>query len=223
MWLFSPTYSALVPGKDMADRFGFVSEVGGNVTWKPKGRFFYTAGATMLFGEQVKETSMLDAFKIGTGDDYYVITEEGQPTQLRYQCRGLMIPLTVGCLLPIMAPNPNSGLYVELGGQYLRHKVHLRTTDGNFPAIMEGRAKGYDRLTTGLGVREVVGYRFIGNGGFTNFSIGLEFSQNWTRNRRSVNVDTGLADPRQRMDMLAGAFVTWHFPRYNRLGKQYYY
>lgn len=207
----------------MVDRFGFVSTVGATATWKPKGNLFFTTGISMLFSDQVKETSMLDAFKIGEGDSYYVITDEGQPTQLRFQGRGLVIPLTVGYLLPVMAPNPNSGLYVEVGGQFLRHKVHPRTTDGNFPAIMDGRAKGYDRLTGGLGTREAIGYRFMGNSGFTNFSIGLEFSQNWTRSLRSINVDTGLRDDTRRMDMLYGLQVSWHFPRYNRTGKRYYY
>lgn len=222
MYLYSPIYSGLMPGRDLANRFGFVSTVGAHATWKPKGNWFYTTGITMLFSEQVKETTMLDAFKIGTGDDYYVITDEGQPTQFRYQCRGLVVPLTVGRLFPF-GPNPNSGFYLELGGQYIQHRIHLRTTDGDYAPIMKGRQKGYDRFTTGLGAREVIGYRFLDNDGFVNFSLGLEFSQNFTRNRRSINVDTGLTDNTLRQDLLSGFFITWHFPRYNRVGTRYYY
>jgi len=224
LWMLSPTYSGFMPGADMNKRFGYTSQVGMNVGYKWRTNWYVTGGVFFLFGEKVKETNILDNVVVYLDNTYYVLTDQGQPTQLRLLERGIVVPFSVGKVLPLaFSGNRNSGLYIEAGGQYIQHKIHTRTTDGNLPAIMNGREKGYDRFSTGLGLRQGIGYRHLASNGYANFSVGLDFSQNFTQNRRSVNVDTGLSDTRLRTDLLSGFTISWIFPVYDAAPDKFYY
>ena len=67
------------------------------------------------------------------------------------------------------------------------------------------------------------GYRFFDKRNYVNFAIGLELSQNFTRSRRSINIDTGLRDDRARLDLLGGITATWTLPIYAKSGRRIYY
>ena len=105
----------------------------------------------------------------------------------------------------------------------MQHQIRISTPDLEPAALSTELKKGYDRLTNGLGIREAIGYRFFDKRNSFNFSVGLVFSQNFTQNRRSINIDTGLRDDSQRVDLLNGFILSWTFPIYGHKGKKIIY
>ncbi|MEO0469038.1 MAG: hypothetical protein AAF206_05415 [Bacteroidota bacterium] len=214
------TYHGMVPGGDMADRFGFTSQLGMDGILKFRSNFYLRAAASVMFGEQVKETGILD--NITTSG--FFIGDNGLLSDVRMLQSGYVGSFSIGKMFGRrFAPNPNSGFYVEVGGQFMQHQIRIRSRDVEAAPISGDYHKGYDRLSNGFGIRESFGYRFFDNDGTVNLSIGLEFSQNFTQNRRSINFDTGMADTRTRVDLLSGFTVSWIFPIYSQSPDRVYY
>lgn len=221
------SYGGYSPGGDMARRFGFTSLIGGEVGYKLKNNFYGYTGAKFLFGADVKEWVASNVtYLINNSDGSFQIMgigSDGRFYQIRYYERGFTIPLIFGKTFPILPKeNPNSGLYVELGGQFLLHKIKIEPAGNNVPALDPENRVGYDRLTTGLGLVQGVGYRHYGSKRLANFYIGLEISENFTQNRRTTNWDTGIADRTKRLDLLAGFKIGWIFPIYRQAGESFY-
>lgn len=220
-WMLSPSYAGYLPSGDMAKRFGYSSLVGMNVGFKWANNYYLNGGAHFLFGGNVKENQILKALQTPEG---YIMNNNVIPATPRLLERGIIIPLSVGKIFPLKSSNnPNSGIYVEAGGQFIQHKIWIRSSEGTYDIMKNDRVKGYDRMTNGFGIREGIGYRFFGNHNYGNFAIGLDFSQNFTQNRRSINVDEGKADARQRIDILSGFTASWCFPIYKDPKKTFYY
>ncbi|MFY8132590.1 MAG: hypothetical protein ACOVOL_05100, partial [Bacteroidia bacterium] len=57
----------------------------------------------------------------------------------------------------------------------------------------------------------------------TNFYIGLDYQLGLTKNRRTINFDTGMADPQLRFDQLIGVKMLWSLPLYKRSENDYYF
>ena len=180
----SIVYSANLPAGDLADRFGFSSQIGGEGGIKLASKFY----------------------------------------TVRYFLRGLVVPFTVGKIFPLNKKNLNSGIYVELGGQFIQHKIAVQAIGDNVPYLSKPYLKGYDRLTNGFGLVQGFGFRHFGNNRFTNFFVGAEFSQSFTQSRRDFNFDTGVKDEAKRLDLLVGLKAGWTFPIYKSAPeKEYYY
>ncbi|MEZ4686251.1 MAG: hypothetical protein R3B47_09340 [Bacteroidia bacterium] len=106
----------------------------------------------------------------------------------------------------------------------LQYKIRFEAQDnGRVQAIRGDRRKAYDLLTSGIGFREEIGYLYMSDNGYLNFSLGLDLSQNFTQNRRSYNALTGGAIPEARLDMLAGLRFSWIFLIYKKAPDTYYY
>lgn len=215
------SYQGLLPSADMGDRFGYLSTLGLEGGYKFANNFYLTSGFHVLFSDRVRETDMLDGISTPSG---FLVSDDGTLTDVQFQGRGWSIPVTAGKIFPIIPlHNPNSGLFLELGGQFIQHRVFFRTPGGKVAAISDDYQKGYDRLTNGWGLRQAIGYRFFANNGNVNFAIGLTFSQHFTRNRRGINIDTGLPDDGQRRDLLTGFCFSWTYPLYRRAPSKVYY
>lgn len=222
------TFGAYSPGGDMAERFGITNLMGGEVGYKFKNNFYGYTGAKFLFGRTVREWVASNVtyavFDESGGFQIMGIGTDGRYYQIRYFERGFTVPLTAGKIIPVFnKANPNSGLYVELGTQFILHKIKIEPAGNNVPALDPEYRPGYDRLTTGLGLTQGFGYRHFGSNRLANFSIGLDISENFTRNRRTTNWDTGVSDTRQRMDLLVGFKAAWIFPIYRQAGKDFYF
>jgi hypothetical protein len=216
------TYSGLLPAGDMSKRFGYASTLGVDFSYKLANNFYFSAGLNYLFGNKVKEDTILKNILTDNGQ---LIGNNGSYLDVRFQEAGFIVPFTVGKIFPIkgMSPNKNSGIYVELGGQFIQHKIAIQTARSRVYAVNNVYKKGYDRLTNGLGAKEAIGYRFYDSKGFYNFDVGFVFSQNFTQNRREVNLDTGLKDTKKRVDLLQGFRVSWIYPIYKRAPEKFYY
>ena len=215
------TYRGMVPGGDLPSRFGFISEMGVDLVYKFKSNFYLASGFHGLFADNVKEERLLENIMISGG---YLITDNGLISTTRIIGSGFVVPLSVGKSFPIIkGHNKNSGLFIELGGRFMQHKIRITAPEDEVSPISGDYAKGYDRLTNGLGIREAIGYRFLGNKGFVNFTIGVELSQNFTQNRRSITFDNGVIPAGNRKDFLSGFFFSWIFPFYERAPDKVYF
>ena len=212
-------YNGSGTGGDLADRFGFTNQIGLEVGLKFANNFYLNSGVRFIVGRDVRERVAENVTEeIGspeTGYSTMSLGADGRYYQVRFWQRGYTIPLTVGKIFHVVKRhNPNSGLFVEAGGQFIQHKIKLDVVGGNVPQLANEYLPGYDRLTNGLGLVQAVGYRLYSNNKLINFHFGLEASQNFTASRRDYNYDLGYKDSRKRVDLLFGFRVAWIIPIY---------
>ena len=217
-WI-SMGYIGSGPGGDLDDRFGFTSHLMIEGGYKFKSNFYVTGGAEFLFGNRINEPIAQGITSLnGTPETGYLqqaIGADGRWYNVTMFQRGFIVPIRFGKLIPIVKThNQNSGIFVELGGQFIQHKVRINAEGDNVPQLANEFLPGYDRLTNGIGLTEAFGYRYHSNRRLINFQIGIHLSQNFTQSRRDFNYDYGFKDERSRMDMLNGIRVGWIFPIY---------
>ena len=224
----SISYSLGQPGGDLYQRFGITHVLGAEGGIKLANNFYGYSGVKFLFGNTVKEAVARNVVQIvgspTSGYQLMAIGADGRFYSVRFFERGYVVPIVVGRIFRLnKTKNLNSGIYLELGTQFIQHKISINAIGDNVPYLSKPYLKGYDRLTNGFGVVEGIGYRYFGNNRFTNFFIGAEFSQNFTQNRRSLNFDTGVQDTQQRMDLLYNLKAGWTFPIYRSAPESEYY
>lgn len=213
----SATYQS--PGADMAQRFGSNFAFGAVFQYKFKSNWIIGLEGRYLFSDNVKENTILDGFKTPDGN---IIDGNGQFGLVLLYERGLQLNLKGGKIFPLRFLNPNSGIMFTAGAGYLQHKIWIDTPGSPIPYLEGDYAKGYDRFSNGLAVSEFLGLISFSNKKLVNFYAGIECVQGFTRNRRSMNFDTGLKDNKQRLDLLFGIHVGWMFPIYKRVADKYY-
>lgn len=213
-------YSFHIPSGDIGQRFGANHGIGGSLEFKTKHNWTFGLQYNYLFGGYVKDSTILDHLKDQYGG---IINEYGEYGTILLTERGFYLGGSVGKVLPVLNPNPNSGLKLELGAGLLQHHIHIENKDNNIPAVLGDYRDGYDRLTNGLSLRQFVGYQYFDPNGYYNFFAGFEFYQAFTYNRRSINYDTGLVDDTMKRDFLWGIHLGWIIPIYKHAPKEFYY
>jgi hypothetical protein len=220
--MFYGTYSYQFPGGDLTERYGNNSSVGGGFMWKTKPNWIFGAEFNFLFGNDVKIADQIMG-NLKT-EDGYIISMSGNFTSYSIYERGYYISGRIGKLIPVLSPNPNSGITIIGSLGYLQHKIRIEVPDNTAPQIDGDYKKGYDRLAGGFAVSEFIGYTFLSNSKLLNFYLGFEINQAWTKPLRDVNFDTGEVDPlKSRFDVLYGIKVGWIIPLFDRMPEKYYY
>ncbi len=214
------TFAYQMPGGDMADRFGNDFNVGGTFQWKTKKNWIFGIDGNFFFSDAVRESNILDKISTSQG---YVIGEDGYYADVFLYERGFIFSGKAGKIFPVIGPNRNSGLMTTLGVGLLQHKIRIQDSGNTAPQLSDDYKKGYDRLTNGLSLTEFLGYVNFGSHRLVNFMAGFEFTQAFTKNRRSYNFDTMMRDDKSRLDLLFGFRVAWIIPLYKRMPKEYYY
>lgn len=209
-----------IPAQDLADRFGANASIGGGYMFKHKSGWLIGADFQYLFGGKVKEDSILDLLRSSNGQ---ILNEWGEYATILLTQSGFYAGAKIGRVFPLSKKNPNSGLYFTLGSGLLQHKIRIDNQANNAPQILGDYKKGYDRLTNGLALQGMIGYMHIGSSQFTNFFAGIEFTQAWTQNRRSLNFDTRLQDTNLRIDQSWGIRLGWMIPVYRNVSSDFYY
>ncbi len=212
-------YSVNIPGGDMAERFGWNSNVSWQFGYKTKKNFTFGINTNFFFGNTIKDTSVMMNLYTQHG---FIIDKNGSPAEVNLYERGYMLSVYAGKILPLLGPNINSGIVVEGGVGFVQHKIKILDQYKSVPALEGDYLKGYDRLTNGLLLHQFIGYQYIGNSHFVNFKVGFEFFQGFTQNRRDYNYDTRERDTRQRTDLLYGFRLFWTIPLYKRRALEYY-
>ena len=220
-WL-GAQYGANFTAGDLADRYGFMNHIGFFAGYKTKRNWIYGLDANFMFGNDVRLSGLFDHLTDASGN----ITDiNGDIAVVRVLARGVNVNATVGKILPILNPNPNSGIYVNIGIGYLLHRLRVETQDHVVPQLELDYKKGYDRLTIGPNTSQFLGYAFMADQGAVNFYGGLYAQQGFTRNQRTINFDTPNVPVSTdiRVDMQFGLKIGWLIPIYKRQPKEFYY
>jgi hypothetical protein len=207
---------------DLAERHGIFSHVGMFAGYKTKRNWIFGADGSYMFGNQVKATGLFDHLVDSKGN---ITDQNGDIAIVQVLSRGFHANANVGKIFPVISPNENSGIYLNLGVGYVMHKFRIETQDHVVPQLELEYKKGYDRLTTGLNTQQLLGYAFMANQGFVNLYGGFYCQQGFTYNRRTVNFDqpdTPVSTD-MRLDIQYGFKLAWLIPIYKRKPKDYYF
>jgi hypothetical protein len=219
-FMLGGTFAYQIPGGDLADRFGNNFNAGGTFQWKTKSNWIFGIDGNFIFGEDVKENTILSGISTSQG---YIIGEGGFYADVYLYERGFMFQAKGGKIFPVIGPNPNSGLMATLGVGLLQHKIRIEDKGNTAPQVSDDYKKGYDRLTNGLSLTQFLGYANFGNHRLINFQAGFEFTEAFTKSRRNFDFDTMERDDKSRFDLLIGIRVAWIIPLYKRTPSEYYY
>jgi hypothetical protein len=209
-----------LPMVDLGQRFGFGQTAGGSYFFKSKSNFTLEANYTAFFGNRVKEDTIFDNITTSQG---YLLNVEGQVTDVVLFQRGFNVGVRVGKIFPIIGPNQNSGLHLQFGAGLMQHKIKIETYFERVPQLEDEYIKGYDKLSNGLLLMQGVGYQHFSDKRLINYYIGLEVTQGFTKNRRSVDFNPGIANHSPRLDLMTAVVFKWYFPLYKRKPDDYYF
>lgn len=213
-WMVGVGYAPLVPLADMAERFDLTSSLGISFGHKSKNNIYISGEVDYLFGAAVKENVLVNI--TDRNGQLPVYTGGFYPPELLL--RGLTAFVTVGKVIALNENNSGSGLRLDLGVGYMQHRIAMPGTLESVPQVSGDYADGYDRFTSGFALREAVSYHFLNKRGTVCFSIGLEFTQGFTRGQRNFQFDIREGYDRPRSDFLLGPRITWYLPIFHYSG-----
>lgn len=209
-------YGVEVPSGILADRFGTGYSIGLSPTYLTKNQWLLGVDTKFIFGGNVKEDVLAN---LRTKDGEIIGQDKGFAITALNQ-RGYFIGGTVGKIIYLKEDN-RSGIRITGNIGVLRHKIRI-DDGGTLPQLNGAYRLGYDRLTYGLGMTEFIGYQYLSQDKLINFYAGFEFTQGFTKNRRTVNYDTGLSENGTRQDLLWGFKVGWILPVYDANKEVFY-
>ena len=215
------SYAYQLPGGDLKDRFGGNSNVGGAFQLKLKNNWIFGVDFNYIFGNKIKNSDSL--FSGIATKDGYIINSSGEYADVFLYERGFYASARFGKLFPVISPNPNSGPFVMGSVGYLQHKIRIENPGNDAPQILGDYKKGYDKLTSGIGISEFIGYMYMGNRRLISFFAGFEFVQAFTQSRRSYDFNLQGYDATKRLDLFWGIKAGWIIPFYKRRPAGYYY
>lgn len=235
--MFQVTYAAQFPALDTKSDYGFTNTIGGSFIHKTQGNWLFTGNGNFIFGNKIKG-SRIDLLGESITTLYgEVIGGGGIPTSLAFFQRGLHFQAEVGKLFPL-APNPNSGIFVQLGAGYLWNRLRIdyqiETQNPPLP-LMDDYQYGYDKMRGGFALHAEAGYLILSNTRVYNLSVSLEATYARTKSLRDYDFRVfydengephimGYNDKSHRFnDFYYGIRVSWMIPVYQRQPDEYYY
>ena len=213
-------YTLLFPSGDFETTFGTSSSVGGALGFKTKSNWQFELEYSFMFGSDLKRKDLLSGIINERGD---VTDSDGELIKLIYDLRGHSVFTSIGKLIPFNERNRNSGILVQAGVGFLQHKIFIDYRDGEPFQLREDILKGYDRLHSGVALKQFIGYQHFGRKNLINFYVGLEFQEGFTKNRREYNYDTRSFDKERKNDFLYGLRFGWSIPVRERSSEEFYY
>ncbi|XZF15285.1 hypothetical protein ACTHGU_04045 [Chitinophagaceae bacterium MMS25-I14] len=208
------------PMADMAKRFGTDFRIGGALSYKTKSNWMIGAKADFLFGDKVKEDSLMANIKTSNGG---FIDQTGQVLNVGTYERGYMIGVQLGKIINITKEKTDNGILVMTGAGFIQHKIRIYDQDKTIPELRGDYLKGYDRLTNGWYLEQYVGYSYFASNSLINFHVGLDFMAAFTQGRRDYLFDVMKPGNDKRLDMLFGIRAGWYFPIFRRKSDDYYF
>lgn len=213
-------YQRISPGGDFETTYGALNEIGGAIGFKSKSNWQFDIEAGYYFGAEFKRTNMLNDI---INSDGSATDSDGELIKLIYEIRAVNVLASVGKIIPISKNNPNSGILIKAGVGYLQHRIKVDFRDGTAFQLSDENLKGYDRLHSGIMLRQFIGYQYYGVKNLLSFYVGFEFNEAFTYNRREYNYDERAFDQGQKQDFLHGFRFGWTIPIRSRSSEEFYY
>ena len=209
-------------GGELAERYGLTSALGSHAGYKTKRNWIYGIDGNFFFGNDVKIEGLLQNLRDKEG---HIMNTSGTPAIVLFFNRGFNVNLSVGKILPLLNPNPNSGVMIQLSAGYLLHKLRIESQEDEVPQIEGEYLKGYDRLTIGANTSQFLGYNYMADRGILNFYGGIYFQQGFTVNQRDLFWDhpNDKVSKDLRIEHMIGFRLGWLIPIYKREPKDYYF
>lgn len=142
--------------------------------------------------------------------------------------RGLSLIAMVGKIIPVSAKNPNSGIFLSLGGGFTQSQIIYSVQAEEAPQLDGDYALLYDHQQRGAVIAENIGYWFMSNSrAYFNFSLTFEMQQHFTRSTRDYVIDhymgiSGKDNNRYYTPTYALKLV-WMIPFTGKKTQEYYY
>jgi hypothetical protein len=220
MSLFQFQGGVYTPSGDMANIYGNNAAIGFSYAYKTKNNFLLGADFNFMFGGDVKDASNL--FRELRTSEGQIIGIEGEFVNVIVLQRGFASGVYAGKIFPIIGPNPNSGLVVKLGFNYLEHRTYIESREAEIPPLEGDFRKAYDRKRGGLALYQFIGYQNFSNNQFANFFVGFDFYQGFTQDLRTYNIDEMRFTDDKFLDFLFGIKLGWVLPVYKKLDNSFY-
>lgn len=220
-FIFSASYAFQFPTADNKDYFGFNSNIGGGILYKTDKNWIHNLNGHFIFGDQVhNREALFHMISTSTGE---IIDGDGTFTSLALFQRGYHFNIQSGKLINILAPNPNSGFFIQAGVGYLSHHIRIESQFGTAPQIEGDYGKGYDKMRGGIALSAQAGYLLMSNSRILNLSLSAEYIHAWTNSQRDYSFDTMAKDENKYNDSYFGLRLSWMIPTYRRAPQKYYY
>ncbi len=205
---------------DMAELYGPMASVGFSYAYKTKTNWLFGADFNYLFSNNVNDAdTRFHELRFSNG---FVLGNEGEFVRVLVQMRGFATGFYTGKILPIIGPNPNSGLVLKLGLNYFEHRTWIESREAELPHLEGDYRKGYDRKRGGFATHQFIGYQNFSNSRFTNFYVGFDFYQGFTTDYRTFNIDAIEFTNGNYFDFVWGFKVGWVIPVYKQLDDRFY-
>ena len=208
------------PFGDLASRFGGGGSVGVGFHVKQRSGFFWGVDSQWGFGMSLVEPGVLSNLLTPAGE---LIDNEGQVAYVTISGRTGSFIADAGKLLPIIGPNPNSGLLLKFGIGSFHHRLHFENTENRITQLEQPQLAFYDRLAWGVAGRASVGYFNMSDDGLRNFFVDLTLTRAVVWPQRPFNADTQTTETGVRADGLIGLNVGWAFHIYRRAPLEHWY
>lgn len=223
-WMFQISYAYQSPGKDTKVLYNNNHSIGGSVIYKTEKNWFFSVNGDFISGNKVNVTRE-ELFGDILDNNGEIITGDGVYGSYALFERGGHFEARVGKLFSVLAPNPNSGFFIQGGLGYLFNR--LRTEFSSYssppPAMAGDYLYGYDKMRGGFAWSGEVGYLFMSNSRVLNFSLSLEFTQAYTKALRQWDFNQMSGDNKSYVDQYFGIKAAIYIPTYKRKPAEYYY
>lgn len=215
-------YGANWTGGELAERYGFTNSLGSHAGYKTKKNWIYGIDGNFFFGDNVVIDGLVQNLQDHNGN---IFNTSGTPAKILLFNRGFNINASVSKIFPVLSPNPNSGIMLQISAGYLWHKLRIESQEDEIPQLQGDYLEGYDRLTIGANTAQFIGYNFMANRGIWNFYGGIYFQQGFTVNQRDVFWDhpNEKVSKDIRIENITGLRLGWLIPIYKRETKDYYF
>lgn len=223
-FMFQATYAYQFPGQDTKVLYKNNNTVGGGIYYKTESNWLFSFNGNFISGNNVNITRE-EVFGDVLDNNDEIITGDGIYGSYALFERGAHFQVKVGKIFPVIAPNPNSGFFVQGGLGYLFNR--LRTEFGSYasppPALAGDYPYGYDRMRGGFAWSGEIGYLYMSSSRVLNFSLSLEFIQAYTQPMREWDFNLMQKDTNSYVDQYVGIRAAIYIPTYKRKPAEYYY
>ncbi|MFA7081141.1 MAG: hypothetical protein WC135_00870 [Bacteroidales bacterium] len=212
------------PDADMADKYESFMNLNANLGWKTKQNWLYIVEFGFGFGsDNAKNKDQILAGIMTREGDPFVISREGSDAGVVGYNRNLSIMGKVGKVIPLSKKRPNSGIMLTLGLGMIQHQIIYQSTLEVAEQLEGDYAYLYDRQVRGVMASGFIGYLHMSKKSYTNFYVGLEIDQAWTKSTRDYQINYNLSKNKIFQDRMFTLKVGWMFPFFGRDADKIYY